>query len=238
MEKAKTFQELPKDYWDVVGKYLPDYQRRDDVLLSDILTRYVEGEEVIEEDLEWLPDDKEEARKQLEELDLSLYNEAVEEWERKYRAFASTLMNEGYKLKLTAKELQEWQEFAGEKEGEALSKAARELERIDDVLTDICSGRYNPYPNDGDYWRMSHDMKTQVLIRLCDVLGDSVVDLREAGIDVAAIEHHSGEGLHGRVIEICSDGFKLEYDHLQLPLRDMMLEDLCYVLDFLLNQKK
>lgn len=29
MEKAKTFQELPKDYWDVVGKYLPDYQRRE-----------------------------------------------------------------------------------------------------------------------------------------------------------------------------------------------------------------
>lgn len=94
MEKAKTFQELPKDYWDVIGKYLPNYYRSNAVLHSDILTRYVEGEEVNEEDLEWLPSDKDEARKQLEELDLRLYNEAVEEWERRNGAFASTLLKE------------------------------------------------------------------------------------------------------------------------------------------------
>lgn len=99
MEKAKTFQELPKDYWDVVGKYLPNYYRSNAVLHSDILTRYVEGEEVNEEDLEWLPSDKDEARKQLEELDLRLYNEAVEEWERR-KAMIQSIDWKAYKQDL------------------------------------------------------------------------------------------------------------------------------------------
>lgn len=78
MEKVENYQELPENYWDVIAEHLPDYYRRDDVLKSDILTRYVNDEEVYEKDLEWLPDSKEEARKQLEELDVRLYNEAIE----------------------------------------------------------------------------------------------------------------------------------------------------------------
>lgn len=78
-KKVSTYQELPDHYWDIIiSNYLPDYYHRDEVLQSDILSRYIDNEEVCEEDLEWLPDSKEEAMEQLERLDLALYNEAVE----------------------------------------------------------------------------------------------------------------------------------------------------------------
>ena len=32
-------------YWAFIEQYLPDYSSRDDVLHSDILTRYLDGEE-------------------------------------------------------------------------------------------------------------------------------------------------------------------------------------------------
>jgi hypothetical protein len=41
-------------YWPFIEQYLPDYSSRDDVLHSDILTRYLDGEEVSEEDLPWI----------------------------------------------------------------------------------------------------------------------------------------------------------------------------------------
>lgn len=78
-KKVRTYQELPNHYWDIIiSNYLPGYTYRDEVLESDILGRYVENEEVCVEDLEWLPESKEEARIQLERLDLILYNEAVD----------------------------------------------------------------------------------------------------------------------------------------------------------------
>ena len=78
MKKVNTYQELPDNYWRVVERYLPGYTQSEEVLRSDILTRYIEDEEVCEEDLEWLPDSKEEAKRDLERLDLELYNESVE----------------------------------------------------------------------------------------------------------------------------------------------------------------
>jgi hypothetical protein len=41
-------------YWSFIEKYLPDYSGRDDILHSDILTRYLDGEEVCESDLDWI----------------------------------------------------------------------------------------------------------------------------------------------------------------------------------------
>lgn len=87
MEKVKTYLELPHDYWNLVCEHLPNYYRRDDVLKSDILIRYVTGEEVSEEDLDWLPEDKDEADRMHEELDLQLYNEAVEAYNEKMKSY-------------------------------------------------------------------------------------------------------------------------------------------------------
>ena len=41
-------------YWDTVAEYLPHYHTRNDVLLSDILVRYIEDEEVCESDLKMI----------------------------------------------------------------------------------------------------------------------------------------------------------------------------------------
>jgi hypothetical protein len=41
-------------YWPFIEQYLSDYSSRNDVLHSDILTRYLDGEEVSEEDLPWI----------------------------------------------------------------------------------------------------------------------------------------------------------------------------------------
>lgn len=87
MDKVKTYIEMPDDYWTFIEEHLPDYSSRDDVLKSDILARYVFGEEVCDEDLEWLPSDKEEARSMAAELDLSLYNEAVEAYNKKMASY-------------------------------------------------------------------------------------------------------------------------------------------------------
>lgn len=88
MEKVKTYLELPYDYWNLVCEHLPNYYRRDDVLKSAILIRYVTGEEVSEEDLDWLPEDKDEADRMHEELDLQLYNEAVEAYNEKMKSYS------------------------------------------------------------------------------------------------------------------------------------------------------
>ena len=86
-EKVTTFNDLPSDYWTLVGDYLPDYSIRDDVFRSNTLIKYVSDEEVYEEDLEWLPEDKEEAHKMMQELDLALYNEAVDAYNEKMKSY-------------------------------------------------------------------------------------------------------------------------------------------------------
>ena len=41
-------------YWDTVMEYLPNYHNRSDVLLSDILARYIDDEEVDDGDLKMI----------------------------------------------------------------------------------------------------------------------------------------------------------------------------------------
>lgn len=45
------------NFWRFIEDYLPNYSSRDDVLCDDILTRYMEGEDVCEEDLAWIGDE-------------------------------------------------------------------------------------------------------------------------------------------------------------------------------------
>ncbi len=49
---------LPYNYWEFVMEWLPGYSGRDDVLLSDIYTRWLDGEDVCEDDLEAFFDGK------------------------------------------------------------------------------------------------------------------------------------------------------------------------------------
>ena len=69
-----------KEYWSewhIIECFLPDYYHRGEVLRSNVLERYVDGEEVYEEDLEWLPKSKEEAQKELDLLDQELLEESL-----------------------------------------------------------------------------------------------------------------------------------------------------------------
>jgi len=63
---------------------LPDYYSRDDVLHSDILTRYLDGEEVCEEDLKWVSElgTREDVAAELVDIDSHLFQEALEAYLR------------------------------------------------------------------------------------------------------------------------------------------------------------
>lgn len=83
MKEAKIYNELPNNYWRFIEKHLPKYSSNNDVLRSDILSRFIFDEEVQEEDYDWLPETKEEAQMMLEEIGLELYNEAVRAFNEK-----------------------------------------------------------------------------------------------------------------------------------------------------------
>ncbi|TRX00629.1 hypothetical protein [Flavobacterium gawalongense] len=66
------------DYWVFIEKYYPKYYSCDSVLLSDILTRKLHGEEICEKDEEYIKDWN--VRKELFELDKELLCEAFENY--------------------------------------------------------------------------------------------------------------------------------------------------------------
>lgn len=64
------------DYWGFIGKYYPNYSHCDSILLSDILTKKLDGEEICEKDEEYIKDW--DVRKVLMELDKELLGIAYE----------------------------------------------------------------------------------------------------------------------------------------------------------------
>lgn len=64
------------DYWAFIEKYYPKYSSCDNVLLSDILTRKLDGEEICKKDEEYVKDW--DIRKELFEVDKELLCEAFE----------------------------------------------------------------------------------------------------------------------------------------------------------------
>lgn len=53
-QKIISCQKYYHNTWRFIEENLPNYSSRDDVLLDDILLRYIEGDDVSEEDLEWI----------------------------------------------------------------------------------------------------------------------------------------------------------------------------------------
>jgi hypothetical protein len=66
------------DYWVFIEKYYPKYYSCGSVLLSDILTKKLDGEEICEEDEEYIKEW--DVRKELFELDKDLLCEAFENY--------------------------------------------------------------------------------------------------------------------------------------------------------------
>ncbi|MEI6646835.1 MAG: 6-phospho-beta-glucosidase [bacterium] len=67
-------------YWPFIEQYLPGYYSCDEVLHSDILTRYLDGEEVLEGDLNWISElgTREDVVAELIDIDSWLFQEALE----------------------------------------------------------------------------------------------------------------------------------------------------------------
>jgi hypothetical protein len=66
------------DYWGFITKYYPNYDHCDSILLSDILTRKLNGEEICENDEEYIKDW--DVKKELMELDKELLGKAFENY--------------------------------------------------------------------------------------------------------------------------------------------------------------
>ena len=70
--------------WQFIEEYLPDYYHRDDVLHSDIYSRYIDNEEVDESDLQWIyqdfGSDKKKIEEELDRLEKQFAYEALMNW--------------------------------------------------------------------------------------------------------------------------------------------------------------
>lgn len=67
--------------WLFVENYLPNYYSRDDVLIDDILYRYITGDEVCDEDMQWIQTefngDKSLMREELIKLEMGFVDESL-----------------------------------------------------------------------------------------------------------------------------------------------------------------
>ena len=67
-----------------IEEYLPDYYHRDDVLHLDIYSRYIDNEEVNENDLQWIyqdfGSDKKKVEEEINRLEMQFAYEALMNW--------------------------------------------------------------------------------------------------------------------------------------------------------------
>lgn len=84
-------------------------------------------------------------------------------------------------------------------------------------------------------WRIISDIKNGLVNQVVEEVGERILDVSEDNIRVFAIEHHSYEGLWGTLNTINKDGFTMgdDLDDTQLVWKDMIVEDLAMVLDYL-----
>lgn len=69
------------NYWEFIGQYLPKYHADNRVLMSDILFKYINDEEMSEEDIMYVEREyhnKDVVLKELKRLDLELLEESLD----------------------------------------------------------------------------------------------------------------------------------------------------------------
>ncbi len=91
MKLTKEQHNLYGDAWCFLENFLPNYYHRDDVLVSDILYRFITDDDVSDDDLEWIENEfasnKENVAKYLQKLDSNFFDEAT-------RNFYSQIIND------------------------------------------------------------------------------------------------------------------------------------------------
>ena len=84
-------------------------------------------------------------------------------------------------------------------------------------------------------WRIICDIKNGLVSQVVEEIGERTLDVSEDNVKVFAIEHHCNEGLWGTLSTMSADGFTMgdDFDGIQLMWKDMIVEDLAMVLDYL-----
>ncbi len=57
MNNTEFINNYTDNFWNFIEKYLPNYYTRDDVLYDDILFRFIDDDNVSEEDLAWIAEE-------------------------------------------------------------------------------------------------------------------------------------------------------------------------------------
>lgn len=74
----KTSENNNQNYWSFIENYYPNYHSCDDILLSDILSRKLNGQEICEENEEMIKDWN--VKAELLELDQKIFSKALENY--------------------------------------------------------------------------------------------------------------------------------------------------------------
>ena len=82
-------------------------------------------------------------------------------------------------------------------------------------------------------WRIVCDIKNGLINQVVEEIGEREIDVSKENVKVFAIEHHCNEGLWGTLDTMSADGFTMGGDGEELPWKDMIVEDLAMVLDYL-----
>ena len=82
-------------------------------------------------------------------------------------------------------------------------------------------------------WRIVSDIKNGLVSQIVEEIGERTLDVSEDNVKVFAIEHHCNEGLWGTLNTMSADGFTMCGDGEELVWKDMIVEDLAMVLDYL-----
>lgn len=82
-------------------------------------------------------------------------------------------------------------------------------------------------------WERIYEMKNDLEAKVKEAIGDRILDLSDENVYVFAIEHHCNEGLWGRLETISEDGFTMDGDGEELVWKDMIMEDLAMIYDYL-----
>lgn len=82
-------------------------------------------------------------------------------------------------------------------------------------------------------WEGVAIVKNSLVESVVEEIGERTLDVSEDNVKVFAIEHHCNEGLWGTLNTISEDGFTLVGDNEELMWKDMIVEDLAMVLDYL-----
>lgn len=86
------------------------------------------------------------------------------------------------------------------------------------------------------YFNRCYDFKHEMISKICALLKDKQVDMSKYNIDVVYIERHCGEVDQGTLEFISDEGFTINGELGRWS--EVIVEDLCRILDLLENNNK